>query len=178
MLASLVLAFQFFAISAIIGGVAMTAVGFGLLALWFGGYPFGFNPLLGIAGLIGLAINDSIVVLAAIREKAAAAAGEIAAVASAALSWGRHVLGTTLTTIGGFLPLLLGGGDFWPPLGSGHRWWCRWRNALALVFVPAGYVQLVRWGLVRTPASITERDSLISGDLHAVRYENNSNSFS
>jgi preprotein translocase subunit SecF len=27
----------------------------------------------------------------------------------------RHIISTTVTTFGGFLPLILGGGAFWPP---------------------------------------------------------------
>jgi predicted RND superfamily exporter protein len=27
----------------------------------------------------------------------------------------RHITSTTITTFGGFLPLILGGGGFWPP---------------------------------------------------------------
>ena len=30
----------------------------------------------------------------------------------------RHIVSTTLTTIGGFIPLIVNGGKFWPPLAT------------------------------------------------------------
>lgn len=62
---------------------------------------------------MGVAINASIVV----RAEPWAAAGEVAAMAAAVHGATRHIVATTLTTVGGFLPLIFwGGGDFWPPL--------------------------------------------------------------
>jgi multidrug efflux pump subunit AcrB len=117
MLASLVLSFGSFTLAALIGAVAILAVGLGMLSLWLGGYPLGFNPLIGSAGLVGVAINSGIVVLAAIRSNPRARAGDVAAIASETLGATRHIVSTTLTTVAGFVPLLVStGGDFWPPL--------------------------------------------------------------
>ena len=65
--ASLVPSFRSFCIAGIVGAVAVLALGLGVLPLWASGHPLGFNLILGSAGLAGLAINASIVVLAAIR---------------------------------------------------------------------------------------------------------------
>lgn len=151
MLTSLILAFRSVVIAGIIGLVAITSVGFGLLALRISGYAFGFNPILGIAGLVGLAINDSIVVLAAIREDAKARAGDPVAITRAALGCGRHVLATTFTTIGGFLPLLLSGGAFWPPLAVVIAGGVAGATLLALVLVPSAYALVARWGWLGKP---------------------------
>ena len=67
MVATLVLSFRSFVLAGLIGVVALLTIGMGLLSVWISGYPFGFNPIIGTAGLIGVALNDSIVVLAAIR---------------------------------------------------------------------------------------------------------------
>ena len=139
MATSIILGFRSVTMALMIGGVALCSIGFGLLALRVSGYPFGFNPLLGLAGLIGLAINDSIVVLAAIRDDAAARAGNVTALVRASLSCGRHVLATTATTIGGFLPLLIAGGDFWPPLAVIIAGGVAGATLLALVAVPCAY---------------------------------------
>lgn len=72
MVATLVLTFRSFALAGVIGLVAVLSVGLGMLSLWAGGYSLGFNPLIGSAGLVGVAINGSIVVLAAIRANPAA----------------------------------------------------------------------------------------------------------
>ena len=47
-----------------------------LKAWWVFGMPFGFMAIVGTMGLIGVAINDSIVVLAAIRENERARGGD------------------------------------------------------------------------------------------------------
>ncbi len=117
MITSLVLAFRSFAMAGMIGLVAVLSAGFGLLSLWISGYAIGFNPLLGVTGLIGVAINGSIVVLASIRANPDAKAGDHAAVVTETMSCARHILSTTLTTVAGFIPLILFvGGEFWPPL--------------------------------------------------------------
>lgn len=116
MLASLVLSFRSFRIAGIIGVVAVLSVGLGMLCRWAGGYPLGFDPLIGSAGLVGVAINAGIVVLAAIRANPNAASGDPQALVHEILGATRHIVATTLTRVGGFLPLLLSGGDFWPPL--------------------------------------------------------------
>ena len=57
----------------------------------------------------------------------------------------RHILSTTLTTIGGFLPLLLFvGGDFWPSLSIVLAGGVGGSMILALLFIPAVYVLLHR----------------------------------
>jgi multidrug efflux pump subunit AcrB len=140
MLASLVLSFRSFPIAGIIGTVAVLSVGLGLLSLWAGGYPLGFNPLIGSAGLVGVAINASIVVLAAIRSNPRAASGDVHEIARETLGTTRHIVSTTLTTIGGFLPLLiLSGGDFWPPLAIVIAGGVGLSISLGLLFTPAIY---------------------------------------
>jgi multidrug efflux pump subunit AcrB len=141
MVATVVLSFRSAALAALLFAVAGLSAGVGLLATWVSGFPYSFNSILGTAGLIGVALNDSIVVLAAIREDPRAREGQIDAVVEVVLGCARHVLSTTLTTIGGFLPLLLFvGGDCWPPLAivlAGGV-------AGATVLVPAGYVAIRR----------------------------------
>ncbi len=54
-----------------------------------------------------------------------------------------HVLATTLTTIGGFLPLLIFiGGDFWPPLAIVLAGGVAGATLIALLLVPAAYLLL------------------------------------
>jgi multidrug efflux pump subunit AcrB len=140
MVATLVLAFRSFLLAALILLIGALSVALGMLALWLSGYPLGFNPVLGSAGLIGVAINDSIVVLAAIRADAKAAAGDLSATVQSVLGSTRHVISTTLTTVGGFLPLiLLSGGDFWPPLAIVIAGGVALATPLGLVFTPAAY---------------------------------------
>lgn len=127
-------------IAGIIGLVAVLSVGLGMLSLWVGGYPLGFNPIIGSAGLVGVAINASIVVLAAIRANPLASGGDLGNIVGETLGATRHIVSTTLTTIGGFLPLLLfWGGDCWPPLAIVIAGGVGLSISLGLIFTPAVY---------------------------------------
>jgi multidrug efflux pump subunit AcrB len=139
MLAALVLSFGSFTLAGIVGLTGVLSVALGFLSLWIGGYPLGFNPLLGSAGLLGVAINASIVVLAAIRANPAAHRGDPDAMAGEVQHATRHIFTTTLTTVGGFLPLLLSGGDFWPPLAVVIAGGVGLSIFLGLFFTPALY---------------------------------------
>jgi len=53
----------------------------------------------------------------------------------------RHVLSTTITTIAGFAPLIVSGGEFWPPLAVAISGGVADATVLAMVFVPS----LLQW---------------------------------
>jgi len=144
MAASLVLTFNSFRLGALIGAVAALSIGLALLAIGLAGYPFGFMTIVGAMGLVGVAINDSIVVLAALREDEGARRGDVAATVQVLLGATRHVLSTTLTTAFGFLPLILGGGAFWPPVGVAIGGGVLGATVIALTFVPTVHRLLVR----------------------------------
>lgn len=144
MIATLVLSFGSFRIAGIVGLVAVLSVGLGVGALWVFGYPFGFMAIVGTMGLIGVAINDSIVVLAEIRENESARAGDAAAVRDVVVRASRHVIATSLTTIAGFIPLLAGGGGFWPPLAVTIAGGVGGATILALYFTPSVYILAMR----------------------------------
>lgn len=139
MIATLVLSIGSFRGALIIGMVAGMAVGFGGASLFLFGYPFGFMAIVGIMGLIGIAINDSIVVLTALREDPEAATGDEQAILRVTLHETRHVLATTFTTIGGFLPLIAAGGGFWPPMAIAIAGGVVGCTILALIFVPCTF---------------------------------------
>lgn len=145
MITCLVLAFRSFKLAGIIGLVAILSAGMGMLSLWISGYPLGFNPLLGVTGLIGVAINGSIVVLAAIQANPEAKAGNHAAIVAETLGCTRHILSTTLTTIAGFIPLILFvGGQFWPPLAVVIAGGVGFSVILSLWFTPSLYALIYR----------------------------------
>lgn len=144
MITTLVLSIGSFRGAMIIGAVAGMAIGFGGASLYIFGYPFGFMAIVGIMGLIGIAINDSIVVLTALRENPQAASGDEQAILSVTLHETRHVLATTFTTIAGFLPLILAGGGFWPPMAIAIAGGVVGCTLLALIFVPSSFGWVAR----------------------------------
>ena len=148
MTATLVLSFNSFGLAALIGTVAILSVGLAALALKVFGSIFGFTAILGTLGLIGLAINDSIVVLAALREHPDARLGHPQAVEDVVFHATRHVIATTVTTIIGFVPLLLDPTGFWPPLAIAIAGGLGGATLLALYYIPSVYRLLTRWSPV------------------------------
>ena len=140
MVATLVLSFNSFAIAALLGVVALCAVGLAAMALWLFNSIFGFTAILGTLGLIGLAINDSIVVIAALREDPLARLGDVKATVQVVLKATRHVAATTVTTIIGFVPLMLDSTGFWPPLAISIAGGLGGATLLALYFIPSAYI--------------------------------------
>jgi len=139
MVTTLVVAMGSFRLAGLLFLVAGLSVGLGLGSLWLVGYPWGFMSIVGIMGMIGIAVNDSIVVLATIRELPPEERSDARAIAGCVASSTRHVLATTLTTIVGFAPLIQSGGDFWGPVAISITGGVGGATLLALVMVPCAY---------------------------------------
>lgn len=142
MAAILVVSFSSFRMAGIIALIAPMAVGLAMLALYAFGFPFGFMAIIGSMGLIGVAINDSIVVLAALRDEPATLSGDRKVIRDVVVRASRHVFATTLTTMAGFLPLIIAGGQFWPPLAVAIGFGVLGATPLALGLVPSLYLLL------------------------------------
>ncbi len=144
MMGVVVLAFNSFRHAGVIALVAVMSIGMALLALKVMGYPLGFMAIVGIMGLIGVAINDSIVVLSSLRADPDAARGDRDAVLRVVVEGSRHVISTTLTTVGGFLPLLVSTQKFWPPLATAVAGGLIGATLIALIFVPSIFLLMHR----------------------------------
>ncbi|MCK5041981.1 MAG: efflux RND transporter permease subunit, partial [Sphingomonadales bacterium] len=115
MVFAVVLTYNSFRLASITFAAAFQAAGLGFLALWVFGYPRGFIVIVGIMGLVGLAINAAIVILSELKSNKQARAGDTDAIVAGVMSTGRHIVSTTFTTVGGFMPLILSSAEFWPP---------------------------------------------------------------
>ncbi|PZD70337.1 Nickel and cobalt resistance protein CnrA [Acaryochloris thomasi RCC1774] len=144
MTAILVLSFNSFALAGVLAVVAIAAIGLAALALWTFDALFGFTAILGTLGLIGLALNDSIVVLAALQADPLARQGDRKATQEVVLKATRHIIATTVTTIIGFVPLMLDPTGFWPPLAIAIAGGLGGATLLALYFIPSTYLWLKR----------------------------------
>jgi multidrug efflux pump subunit AcrB len=116
--AAVLLTFNSWRLSLIAFVVAGLSIGLSLLALEAFRHPFGITALIGVIGSVGVSVNAAIIILTALQEDADAAAGDPAAIRDVVMRQGRHIVSTTVTTFGGFLPLILAGGGFWPPFAT------------------------------------------------------------
>ncbi len=140
----LVLSFNSWRLCLLILFVAFLSVGLGMLSLTFSGYAFGFQVIIALLGLMGLAINGAIVILAELRSNPQARVGERDAIIEAVFSCTRHITSTTITTVAGFMPLLLGGGLFWPPFATAIVGGTVLVTLLSFILVPCAFKLMVR----------------------------------
>ncbi len=114
-IATIVLTFNSFRLAGVTLVVCVLAAGLSMLSLAIMQYPFGVVAIIGVIGSIGVSVNAAIIILTALQSDAEAAAGDRDAMARVVTGSSRHIVSTTITTFGGFLPLILDGGAFWPP---------------------------------------------------------------
>lgn len=101
---------------------------------------FGFMTLLGVISLSGIVINNAIVLLARIRiEIDDNGLPPPEAVVESAQRRLRPILLTTATTVGGLVPLWLGGGPMWQPMAIAIIFGLLFSTVLTLGFVPVMY---------------------------------------
>ncbi len=135
-IATVVVTFNSFRLAAIAFAVAGLSAGLSLLPLAVFGYPFGINAIIGVIGSIGVSINAAIIVLSGLQEDAGAMAGDRRAMAGVVERSSRHIVSTTVTTFGGFLPLVIAGGGFWPPFAMAIAGGVLLSTVLAFWFTP------------------------------------------
>lgn len=137
MTGAVTLVFNSFRMAALILTVGLLSVGLAFSGVWLFNLPLGFNAIIGAMGLLGIAINGSIVVLSMLRNNAAALADDIIAQRETVVDATRHIVATTLTTMGGFVPLLITADMFWMPLAAAIAGGVAGSALLALYFTPA-----------------------------------------
>ncbi|MDR1605172.1 MAG: efflux RND transporter permease subunit [Gracilibacteraceae bacterium] len=101
----------------IMGTIPLSFIGvIGGLRLF--GYPIGFMALLGAISLMGVVVNNGIVLLAYIKEREKAGADPRAAAYEAGVVRLRPVVIGMVTTVISLLPMMLAGGSLWAPLAT------------------------------------------------------------
>ncbi|MEM7808436.1 MAG: efflux RND transporter permease subunit, partial [Planctomycetota bacterium] len=111
-----------------------------MLGLFFSGWPLGFMPLLGVVALGGTVINNAIVLIDFIESMVAEGAELRDAVAKSGLVRMKPILLTTLTTVGGLLPLALFGGPMWAGMSWAMIGGLSLSTVLTLLVIPTIYV--------------------------------------
>ena len=125
--------------------VVMFAVPFGLIGVIFAfalhGEAIGFLAMLGVIGLVGIVVNDSLILVSLanrIRETEADASATTAIVNATKLRL-RPILLTSLTTVAGLLPMAygIGGSDpFSPPMALAMGYGILFATPPTLILIP------------------------------------------
>ncbi|TVP46972.1 MAG: efflux RND transporter permease subunit [Halomonas sp.] len=140
MVATVVLAFNSFRRAAIVFIAGAQAMGMGIVALLLSGHAFGFVIIVGIMGLVGVAINATIIIIAAFDDDAAARQGDIGAMLAVISGpTSRHIISTTVTTFAGLIPLMVATGGLWPPFAQTVGFGLLLATLVSFFFTPALY---------------------------------------
>ena len=144
--------------------VVMTAIPFGFIgvvaALYLHGLPISFLAVVGMIGLSGVVVNDSIVLVDFINKERERGKEPMPAILSASKKRFRAVWLTSITTVFGLLPLAygIGGHDaFLKPAAMVLAYGLIFSTVLILIFVPVLYlirIDLIKFclGFYRHPA--------------------------
>ncbi|MEM8556833.1 MAG: efflux RND transporter permease subunit [Bacteroidota bacterium] len=138
-LAVLVLQFRSFRQPLIIVVAIPLAVIGAFPALLITGYTFSFTAFIGFTSLIGIVVNNSIILVDYANQLRARGRTVLEAITEAGRTRFTPILLTTLTTIGGLLPLTLTNSDLWSPLGWVIIGGLAVSTLLTLLVVPALY---------------------------------------
>jgi len=144
LLATIVLTFNSWRLSGVAVLVCICSFGLSLLALAVFQYPLGIQALIGVIGSIGVSINAAIIILTALQQDEDAAHGDPVAARNVVMDSSRHIVSTTVTTFGGFLPLILEGSQFWPPFAMAIAGGVLLSTVISFFLVPPLFFLTVR----------------------------------
>ena len=137
----MVMVMQFNSIRKVV--IIIFTIPMGLIGVTFGlliaEMPFGFMAMIGIISLAGIVVNNAIVLIDKINIEISKGIEQKKAVILATLSRTRPILLTSITTVGGLLPLAILGGDFWAPMAVTIMSGLIFSTILTLGFVPVLY---------------------------------------
>lgn len=107
--------------------------------LLIGNQPFGFMSLLGVIALVGIVVNNAIVLLDVVEEQRKNGSSIRDALVEAVSRRTRPIVLTMATTVAGLLPLAFSSSTLWPPLAWAMISGLLASTVLTLVVVPSLY---------------------------------------
>jgi len=142
--AVLVLQFRSFMQPLIIFAAIPFAITGAILGLWLSGYTFSFTAFVGLTSLVGIVVNNSIILVDYANQLRLSDASVTvrSAIIESAKTRLLPIMLTTLTTIGGLLPLTLSQSSMWSPMGWAIIGGLVVSTLLTLLIVPVLYQSL------------------------------------
>ena len=119
-----------------------------ILGMWICDFPFSLASFIGLVSLAGVVVNDAIVMIDFTNQVRREGHPLEDALLDAGRKRLRAVMLTTVTTIGGLLPLffnLSGGAEFWQPLTGAIIFGLMMASLLTLVVIPVFYSLAYGW---------------------------------
>jgi multidrug efflux pump subunit AcrB len=139
-LAVLVLQFRSYRQPLIVFAAIPLAVVGSLLALLVTRNTFSFSAFVGLTSLVGIVVNNSIILVDYANKLRRGGMELVAALQEAGETRFIPIILTTATTICGLLPLTLGGGELWAPMGWTIIGGLAVSTMLTLIIVPVLYL--------------------------------------
>jgi multidrug efflux pump subunit AcrB len=116
-----------------------------IFALFLSGYTFSFTAFVGLTSLVGIVVNDAIILVDYTNQLIREGKEMTSAIKEAGEVRFMSIILTSATTIGGLLPLTLRGGTLWAPMGLTIMGGLLTSTVLTLVIVPVLYKTFSRY---------------------------------
>lgn len=140
----LVVEFQSLRLALMLLVVIPLSAGGAMLGLFLTGWPLNFMALMGMMMLMGVVVNDALILVDGFERRRQAGEPIPDLVVAGTLERTRHVVITSVTTIAGFLPLAISASLLWPPLAIAIIGGLSLATLVTLVGIPAAYALLHR----------------------------------
>jgi len=135
----LVMQFKSFKQPLIVFSAIPFAVTGAFFALFITGYTFSFTAFVGLTSLVGIVVNNAIILIDYANQRRQAGVSIQQAITDAAKTRMTPILLTTATTIVGLLPLTLSGSSMWSPMGWAIIGGLLMSTLISLILVPVLY---------------------------------------
>jgi multidrug efflux pump subunit AcrB len=140
----LVAEFRSFRLTIMILALVPLSLGGTMAGLFLTRWPLNFMAMMGMIILIGVVVNDSLILVDGFERRRKQGQSIRRLVVSGSLERTRHVVITTITTTAGFLPLAISPSLLWPPLAIAIIGGLIVATLVTLVAVPVAYALLCR----------------------------------